>query len=316
MAGEQPGRLAQSAMQHLLEDEAYLLESRGVIRLRGEQAVPALQTLVASSLAEVSRRPILTCVLDEEGFLVADLFVVSHEGDLLIDCEKQFVTALLALLSPTCEEQGVTANNVSEQWRVFAELPDQNTFDDGIPFIKYTDPRWHMGCRVLRPASASRSSHWGSELKWSGHAFKLGFLPGAAPVRELSVDPLEAGLHAIGVLDPQRVSPELRAALENPREKILRRILPMRVEPDSLSFSTMTGAPVLAGETAIATVIAHIGLYALALTEIAPWRAALQAGQALRCAGQTVLITWPSWLAQESRGRGGPVAIADLPRGQ
>jgi hypothetical protein len=302
-------------MQHLLEDEAFLLESRGVIRLRGEQAVPALEALVASSLAEVLRRPLLTCVLDEEGYLVADLFVVSHEGDLLIECEKQFVAALLALLSPICDRQGVSANNVSDRWRVFAELPDQNTFEDGIPYIKYADPRWHMGHRLLRPASTPRSSRWGSELKWSGHAFKLGFLPGAALVRQLSVDPLEAGLHAIGVLDPQRLTPDLRAALANPREKILRRILPLRVEPDSLSFSTMTGAPVLAGDTVIATVIAHIGLYALALTEIALWRAALQAGQPLRCLGQTVLVTWPSWLAQESLGRGGPVAIADLTQG-
>jgi hypothetical protein len=315
MAGEQRFMQQPGDMQHLLEDEAFLLESRGVIRLHGEQAVPALQTLVASSLADVTRRPLLTCVLDEDGYLVADLFVVSHEGDLLIDCEKLFVTALLALLSPICEEQGVSADNVSDQWRVFAELPDQNTFEDGIPYIKYADPRWHMGYRLLRPASASRSSRWGSELKWSGHAFKLGFLPGAALVRELSVDPLEAGLHAIGVLDPQRLTPDLRAAMADPREKILRRILPMRVEPDNFSFSTMTGAPVLAGDTVIATVIAHIGLYALALTEIGPWRAALQAGQPLRCSGQTVLITWPTWLAREGLGRGGPVAMADMSQG-
>jgi hypothetical protein len=304
-----------SDVQHLLEDEAYLLESRGVIRLRGAKAVPVLQTLVASSLADVAKRPVLTCVLDEEGYIVADLFVVSHEGDLLVDCEKQFVSALLELLSPTCEELGVSANNVSDRWRVFAELPDQSTFEDGIPYIKYADPRWHMGHRVLRPASSPRSSRWGSELKWSGHAFKLGFLPGASLVRNLPVDPLEAGLHAMGVLDPQRLTRNLRAALGNPREKILRRILPMRVEPDSLSFATMTGSPVLAGDTVIATVIGHIGLYALALTEIAPWRATLQAGQSLRCAGQTVLITWPSWLAQESRGRGGPVALADQSQG-
>jgi hypothetical protein len=267
----------------------------------------------------VASRPCQPCRLwwpvPWKGYLVADLFVVSHEGDLLIDCEKRFVTALLALLSPICEKHGVSASNVSNKWRVFAELPDQTTFDDGIGFIKFADPRWHMGHRVLRPASSPRSSRWGSELKWSGHAFKLGFLTGAALVRSLSVDPLEAGLHAIDVLDPQRLTADLRAALENPREKILRRVLPMRVEPDSLSFSTMTGSAILAGETVIGAVIAHVGLYALALTEITPWRAALQAGQTLRCSGQSVLITWPTWLAQESLGRGGPVALADRSQG-
>lgn len=311
MAQEQQDLQQHGDMQHLLEDEAHLLESRGVIHLRGEQAVPALQTLVASSLAEVTRRAVFTCILDAQGYLIADLFVISLEGALIIECEKRFAADLLALLSSACKELGVTAADVSDQWRVFAELPNQNTFEDGIPFIKYPDPRWHMGYRLLRPAIGPRSSRWGSELKWSGHALKLGFLPGAAVVRNLSVDPLQAGLHAMGVLDPQRLTPALRAALANPREKVLRRVLPMRVEPDSFSFPTMTGSPVLADGTVIGSVVAHIGLYALALTEIAPWRAALQAGQTTRCAGQTVLITWPSWLAQESLGRGGPVALAD-----
>jgi hypothetical protein len=256
-------------------------------------------------------QPALAYVLDDEGYLVADLFVVSHCDDLMIECEKSFVTALLELLSPRCEALDVTATDVSDQWRVLAELPDQSMFDDGTLFIKYADPRWHMGARLLRPASAPRSSQWGSDLKWANHAFKLGFLPGGELVRQLAVNPLEAGLHAIGALDPDRLNPELRTALTSPRDEIVRRILPMRVEPDSFSFPTMTGMSVVAGETVIGTVIGHHGLYALALTEIAPWRAALQAGQPLRCADQTVLITWPSWLAQESRGRGGPVAMAD-----
>jgi hypothetical protein len=168
-----------------------------------------------------------------------------------------------------------------------------------------------MGARLLRPASAPRSSQWGSDIKWANHAFKLGFLPGAGPVRDVPVNPLEAGLHAIGALDPDRLSPGLREAMTSSRDRIARRILPMRVEPDSFSFPTMTGMSVQAGETAIGTVIGHNGLYGLVLTEIATWRDALQAGRTLRCADQTVLITWPSWLAQESRGRGGPVAMAD-----
>jgi hypothetical protein len=58
----------------------------------------------------------------------------------------------------------------------------------------------------------------------------------------------------------------------------------------------------------LGTVIAHRGLYGLVLVELAPWRKALQAAKPLECAGQQVLITWPSWLARESQGRAGPVA--------
>jgi folate-binding Fe-S cluster repair protein YgfZ len=298
-------------MQYLQQDRAYLLQSRGVIRLRGEQASIALQPLVASSLTDVANRPVLTFVLDEEDYLVADLFVVSHGGDLLLECERSCMTALLELLLPDCEAQDVIAEDVSDQWRVFAELPDQNTFEDGTPYIKYTDPRWHMGCRLLRPVTAPRSSQWGSDIKWAGHAFKLGFLPDAGLLRDVPVNPLEAGLHAIGALDPDRLSPDLREAMMSPGDKIARRILPMRVEPDSKSFPNMTGMPVTASGTEIGTVLGHHGLYGLVLTEIASWRDSLRAGRTLRCAEQTVLITWPSWLAQESRGRGGPVAMAD-----
>jgi folate-binding Fe-S cluster repair protein YgfZ len=298
-------------IQYLQQDRAYLLQSRGVIRLRGEQASHALQPLVASSLTDVASRSVFASVLNEEDCLVADLFVVSYQGDLLIECEKSCVTGLLELLLAGCEALDVIALDVSDQWRVFAELPDQKTFEDGTSFIKYTDPRWHMGCRLLRPASAPRSSQWGSDIKWAGHAFKLGFLPSAGLVRDVSVNPLEAGLHAIGALDPDRLSPELRDAMTRPRDKITRRILPMRVEPDSMSFPNMTGLPVTASGTEIGTVLGHHGLYALVLTEIASWRDSLRAGRTLRCADQTVLITWPSWLAQESRGRGGPVAMAD-----
>ena len=312
MMPEQRQAAGVGEMQNLLQDEAYLLASRGVIRLRGDGALAALQSLVSRSLAELPDKPLFACVLDEEGLLLADLFIVGHEGDLLLDCERSAIEALLALLSADCEARGISAVDASDEWRVFGELPDQATFKDGGFYIRYVDPRWHMGARLLRPASGPQSYRWGSELKWQGHAFKLGVIPNAHAVSARGIGAREANLHSIDLLEPDHVDASLRRELASPPDTIARRVLPMRVEPNAFAFPTMTGQAVTAGGVTLGTVIAHHGLYGLVLVDIDPWREALQAGRELRCADQQVLICWPTSLARESRGRAGPVAFAGL----
>jgi len=310
--------------QFLQEDQAFLLESRGVIDLQGERTAQALQPLVTISLDKVTKKPVLAHLLDDDGLLMIDCFVVSHQNDLLIECDQSLIPRLLKLLLPHCEALGVTARDVSDEWRVFAQLPDQKTFDDGSVFIKYVDPRWHMGTRLLRPVNSISSSQWGSEIKWATHALKLGFLPSVTLLQGVPVSPLEAGLHAMNLLERDLLPEGLQAAMasleesspgENPLvhnlsvQSLGRRLLPMRIEPNSFSFPTMAGGlPVKAGDVEIGKAIAHHGLFSLALINLDVWRNALATGTPLHCAGQAVLITWPSWLAQESRGRGGPVA--------
>ena len=50
------------------------------------------------------------------------------------------------------------------------------------------------------------------------------------------------------------------------------------------------------------------GLFGLGLVDLAPWRRALRDGLQVRCAGEPVLVTWPSWIARESEGRASPAA--------
>lgn len=307
---DQPSLLAASMapMQNLFQDQAYLLESRGVVKLGGERAAETLHPLLTVSLANVTKKPVLAYILDEGGYLLADVFVLSREDGLLLECEKSFIPGLLELLSPLCEDAGLSARDCSDQWRVLAELPDQSTLKGGGQYIKYADPRWHMGARLLRPISDGESYHWGSELKWQGHTHKLGVLPGAHGVSSWRIKPREASLHAQGVIDADCVDAAIAQELAAPLDTITRRVLPLRVEPDAFSFPNMIGQQVTVEEAVIGTVIAHRGLYGLVLVELAPWREALQAAKPLACAGQQVLITWPSWLARESRGRAGPVA--------
>ncbi|MGI9288669.1 MAG: hypothetical protein ACR2P1_25000 [Pseudomonadales bacterium] len=296
--------------QHLLEDEAHLLNSRGVIRLLGANAVDAVQPSITNSLDNIEKKSVLAYMLTASGKVFSDLFIISHEAGLLIECTRSLLPNILERLSARCEKHNVTATDESHAWRVFGELPNQSTFDDGTPYKKYIDPRWHMGARILRPRTDFESSKWGHENRWLAHALKLGVLPSAELLQSVPVGPLEANLHAIGVLHPECVDDALQATLNSPTDQITQRVLPMRIEPNAFSFPTMTGFSVTTGDTEVGTVLTHQGVYALVLTNLAKWRSALQAGQTLRCAEQPVLITWPTWIASQSQGRVGPAGAA------
>ena len=309
------------AQQFLVEDSAHSLTSRGVIQLSGARATEALQPLVTRSLQSFADSgevtALLTYILDSAGAVFADLFVVlakppaAEDAIVLLDCARSQLSRILDLLAAPCEKYAVSAIDVSSDWRVFAELPSQTTFKHAGQYIKYRDPREHMGARILRPSGDPQSSQWQTELHWIAHALRLGHLPSAVALEHLAVEPQEANLHSNGVLPDSDCRPgKLVLKTAEPLDSIRRRVLPFRVEPSSSAFATMNGQPVLAAGVKIAAVFMHHGLYGLALVEIDLWRSALQGGQLLQCGGQTVLITWPSWLGQESCGRMGPVALA------
>ena len=149
--------LPESLMQQaLFEDDAHLLKSRGVVRLEGKSASAALQPLISNSLETVGERSVLAYILTETDKILADMFVLSHEGGLLVDCTRVQIPTLLGLLTPHCGKYDVKATDVSVQWRVFGVLPSQSIFNDGTTLIKYPDPRAHMGTRVIAFAKESR----------------------------------------------------------------------------------------------------------------------------------------------------------------
>lgn len=300
--------------QHVEEDTALRLDSRGVVSLTGAGALEMIKRSLIGFSRELdpeSDKASMGFVLDADGFLRTELYIVPKDEGFLIDCPKDRIPALLDRVEAMCADIEANCSDVSNDWIVFAELPDQKTFDYGEPYIKYTDPRWHMGARVLRPKSpALHSSLWGSELKWANQAFKLGFLPHVGYLGDESITILEAGFHQVVTLDPEELPEDQRSQLANPGKELLRRVLPVRVEPTDGSFSTLTGKEIVSGDDRIGKVLGHYGLYAVGIIEIAPWRKALHERRVIDCDGQPVLITWPSWLAQESHGRGGPVALA------
>lgn len=296
-------------MQSIIEDKAHYLKSRGVIQLLGANTVKAVQTIVSNSLETVEKKPVLAYVLCPTDTLVADLFIIKQEVGVLIECDRKMVENILDLLAPLCKKYKMEATNVSHQWRVFGELPNQSTFDDGTTYIKFKDPRWHLGNRILRPRTEMESSQWGHENRWNTHAFKLGMLPSTTLLRGQSISPIAANLPALNLIHADHVSASLKTALTTSTRDLEQRILPFRIEPNTATFPTMIGMNITAKDEIIGRVLGHHGLYGLVLTDIESWRSALAEGIGLTCAEQPVLITWPTWLAKASQGRMGPTAF-------
>ena len=296
-----PGR-----REPLVEDDAHHLKSRAVLRLDAGR-VPALQALVTASLDRLERGCVFALHLDDEGAIVADVFIVKAEDEVLVDCDVEDVSAVKERLT----DAGLPVRDATGDWRVFAELPNQSPASDGPPFVCVSDPRRReLGARVYRPAEPRESTAWRHEGLYRAHANKLGIPPGAALLRRFGVDPIEAHFQSLGALDAEHVPFELAARLRSGRCP-QRRLLPFRVEPTGTSLPDMGGAPLLADETPVGVAITCQGLFGLGLVDLAPWRKALTEGIQVRCASEPVLITWPTWIARESEGRASPAAWRD-----
>jgi hypothetical protein len=293
----------------LVDDEAYHLASRGVLRARGAQAREAVQSLLTAEIVETARGATYGAVVDADGFVAVDMFVLPDDGDLLIDCDRGQAGTLINLIR-AFGVRGADLADETARWRVFGLLNNQSVFDDGTPYIRYADPRRHeLGSRLLRPADARESLSWRHEGKWRAHAYRLG-VAGSEVFGRSRMDVFEAGLHALGALAPSRLAAlGIRPLDEGPAETT-RRLLPFRVEPSGPGVPAMLGEPVLGGSVEIGRVLGIQGLFGIALMTLAPWRAALEAGSQLTCAGEQVLPAWPSWLGRESTGRGSPAAKA------
>ncbi|HYD45250.1 MAG TPA: hypothetical protein VEA79_08310 [Phenylobacterium sp.] len=291
----------------LAEDEAHHLASRGVLRVRGDGGRTALQALLTNEIAGGAKGATYAVAVDRDGRVFGDLFVIPDDGDLLVDCDRAQAAMWLGLIEASAVGRA-EATDESDRWRVFGLLNNQALFDDGTPYIRYADPRRHeLGSRVLRPSEGRESLSWRHEGKWRGHAYRLG-VPGVEVFGRARVNVFEAELHALSALDPARLAALGLATLEEGPRMASRRVLPFRVEPSGPGVPAMTGEPVVAGEAVVAEVVAIQGLFGLALVELAPWRAALGRGARLECAGEQVLIAWPTWLGTEAQGPASPAA--------
>lgn len=292
----------------LVEDDAYHLTSRGVLRVRGADGRDVLQALLTNEIPADGRAATYAAVVDADGHVAGDLFVVPDAGDLLIDCDRGQAATWAELIRTNAQGRRAEVIDESARWRVFGLLNNQTVFDDGTPYIRYADPRRHeLGSRILRPVEARESLSWRHEGKWRAHAYRLGIVTTEVFGRA-RVGPYEAALHALSALSPSRLAALGLPDLDAGPAGAARRVLPFRVEPSGPGVPAMLGEPVMAGQAAVGQVVAIQGLFGLALIDLDPWRTALAGAELVRCAGEQLLVAWPTWLGRESTGRATPAA--------
>jgi hypothetical protein len=160
------------------------------------------------------------------------------------------------------------------------------------------DPRRReLGSRVFRDAAEPEGMDWRHARKWDGHAMRLGLLPDHRCIIGKEIRPEEAGYHRLLGIESGMHTDTIR-----------RRILPVRVDVYGSGVPRLTGCKLFGEGTIIGEMLDHEGICGIALVELAPWRQAVDDGLPLICEGLPVQISWPTWLASESKGRVGPAA--------
>lgn len=274
-------------------DSAHYFRHRTLLQVHGD--LSGMAQIAACPPPSEGGRGRFVPLLDAAGCLDADLYVIPYESGALIDVHVELAEAVAARLAAI---KGVTEidRKAGDRWRILGELPDQKGADTTFQTIRFADPRRReLGARVLRDAAEPEGLDWRHARKWDGHALRLGLLPDHRCIIGKGIKPAEAGYHRI-----------LGAAADAPHEAILRRVLPVRINIYDTVPAIMAGAPIIADDVEIGTMLDQEGVCGIALVSIELWRNAIAQGMQLLCTGLPVLITWPTWLSSESEGRVGP----------
>ncbi len=147
-----------------MSDGYVLLAERGVLAVRGLEAVPFLQGLVSSDLNRITAEQAgYGALLTPQGKFLFDFILLRAADELLLDTERARLGQLLQRLTMYRLRSKVELEDVSERWAVAAalgdgvaarfDLPDRpgacRRLADGFALV---DPRLpQLGVRVLLP---------------------------------------------------------------------------------------------------------------------------------------------------------------------
>lgn len=143
-----------------------VLESRGIVSLRGADARDFLQGLVTNDIGRVSpEQAVWTAMLTPQGKYLFDFFVIEMMGALVLDCEAARAGDLVKRLTMYKLRSNVDISDDSEDWAVLALVGTEadgdalcefegraGAFAGGVCFV---DPRYGgAGARAILPREA------------------------------------------------------------------------------------------------------------------------------------------------------------------
>jgi folate-binding protein YgfZ len=226
-----------------------VLEDRGVVSLRGDDARSFLQGLTTNDIGRVTPdQAIWTGLLTPQGKYLFDFFVAEMMGALVLDVERARVDELLALLARYKLRAKVDIVDDSADWVVVALMGSEadgpalagfegrgGLFAGGICFV---DPRYGGGgARVIMPREVLKNLddegfERGEAEDYDLHRLTCGLPDGS---RDLVVEksfPMEHGFDALNGIAWEKgcyVGQEMTARMRY-RANMKRTLLPVEIE--------------------------------------------------------------------------------------
>jgi hypothetical protein len=269
-----------------------LLPDRGVLEAAGEDRVAFLQGLVSNDVAEAAPgRAVWAALLTPQGKWLADFFVFSDGGRLLLDCERAQAPALAARLSRFRLRSRVSLRDASADFRVHAGWGGA-AMPEGV--VAAPDPRLpEAGWRALAPAPLPGVDSTPED--WDLHRLRLGLPDGSRDMAAEQSVLLEAGfdeLRGVSWTKGCYMGQELTARTRY-RGLLKRRLVPVSVDGPL----PPRGTPVLSGEAEVGEMRSGRDRLGMALLRLE----ALDGGRALRCGEAALTARVPSWMALPKR---------------
>jgi folate-binding protein YgfZ len=258
------------------------LPHRGVVAVRGADAVPFLQGLVSNDVAAIPPGEArFAALLSPQGKWLADFFVLAAPDGLLLDCEREQAPMLVRLLSRYRLRAKVTVEDASGAFAVHAGWGEAAPPPAAVP-----DPRHpKAGWRLLAPAPAAPDGGEAYDL----HRLSLGLPDGS---RDLDADKtvlLEAGfdeLHGVSWTKGCYMGQELTARTKY-RGLLKKRLVPVAVEGPL----PPRGTPVLRDGAEVGEMRSGRGGLGIALLRLEAARA-----PSLTCGEATLTPRIPDWM--------------------
>jgi folate-binding protein YgfZ len=265
------------------------LSERGVLAVSGEDRVAFLQGLVSNDVAAVAPgRAVWAALLTPQGKWLADFFILSDGGRLLLDCER----AQMAMLATRLSRFRLRAKVAIEPtgMAVFVAWNGAPALAAGD--VAAPDPRLpEAGWRILAAASRAVDA---TGAEWDSHRLALGLPDGSRDMESEKTVLLEAGFDELDGVSWTKgcyMGQELTARTRY-RGLLKRRLVPVSI----IGAAPEPGAPVTHDGADVGTMRSARDGAGMALLRLD----AVAAG-ALACGGATLAPRVPAWMRLPQR---------------
>jgi folate-binding protein YgfZ len=260
------------------------LTDRGVVELTGEDRVAFLQGLVSNDVKQAAPgRAVWAALLTPQGKWLADFFILSEGGRLLLDCETAQAAMLVKTLGRYRLRSKVTLRDISAEMTVHVAWGETPL----VGAVLAPDPRLpEAGWRVLATSEITDTT---TPEAWHAHRIALGLPDGSRDLESDKTVLLEAGfeeLHGVSWSKGCYMGQELTARTKY-RGLLKRRLMPVRVD----GTMPAPGTPVLQDGVQVGTLRFGEGGLALALLRLDAMKA-----EALLCGDASLVPAPPAWM--------------------